>query len=98
LADLINAVRAELEAAAVNARHRRLQLEVQEAQIEVEVVAKATRGAEGGLKIWVVNVGAKGDKTSGETQKVTLKLSAVTPDGSKFRVSDVSPAPVDQTQ
>jgi Trypsin-co-occurring domain 2 len=97
LADLVNAVRAELETAAVNARGMQLQFEVQDVQLEVEVVASGTREAEGGLKLWVVNVGATGSKTSSATQKVTLKLGAVTADGRKFHVSDVSATAINRT-
>ena len=94
LADLVNAVRAQLETAAVNARGQQLQFEVQDVQLEVEVMTTGTREAEGGLQVWVLTVGAKGSKANAATQKVTLNLSAVTPDGTKFHVSDVSPKPI----
>jgi hypothetical protein len=94
LADLINAVRRELETAAINARDQRLQFEVQDVQLEAEVMTTGTREAGGGLQIWVVNLGAKGSKANAATQRVTLKLGAVTPDGSKFRVSDLPSKPI----
>jgi hypothetical protein len=93
LADLVNAVRAELETAAVNARGQQLQFEVQDVQLEVEVTTTGTREAEGGLKVWVLTVGAKGSKANAATHKVTLNLTAVTSEGTKFRVSDVSSKP-----
>jgi NTP-dependent ternary system trypsin peptidase co-occuring protein len=94
LADLVNAVRAELETAALSARNQQLQFEVQDVQLEVEVMTTGTREAGGGLQVWVVTVGAKGSKANAATQKVTLNLSAVMPDGTKFRVSDISSAPI----
>ena len=53
-----------------------------------------TREASGGIQIWVLTVGAKGSTANAATQKITLKLTPVTPDGSKFRVSDMSPEPI----
>ena len=96
LADLVNAVRAELETASVNARNQQLQFEVQDVQLEVEVMTTGTREAGGGLQVWVLTVGAKGSKANAATQKVTLNLSAVTRDGTKFRVSDISSKPTRQ--
>jgi hypothetical protein len=94
LADLVNAVRAELETAAIRARDQELQFEVHDVQLEVEVATTGTREAEGGLKVWVLAVGARGSKAHGDTHKVTLNLNAVTADGSKFRVSDLSSVPI----
>jgi NTP-dependent ternary system trypsin peptidase co-occuring protein len=96
LADLVNAVRAELESASIEARTQKLQFEVKDVQLELEVATTGTRTAEGGLKLWVVTIGGKGSKENAATHKVTLNLSAVTADGTKFRVSDVSEQPIRQ--
>jgi hypothetical protein len=90
LADLIEAVRGELETAALKAVDHRLQFEVQDVQLEVEIATTGTKGAEGGIKVWVVNIGAKGSKSNANTQKVTLSLGPVAPDGTRFKVSDVT--------
>jgi hypothetical protein len=90
LADLIDAIRAELEAAAVNARDRQLQFEVQDVQLEVNVTTTGTREAEGGLKVWVLTIGASGSRANMASHKVTLSLGAVAPDGARFQVRDVS--------
>jgi hypothetical protein len=94
LADLVDAIRAELETAALNARDQQLQFEVQDVTLEVEVTTTGTRKAEGGLKVWVLTIGAGGSKTNAAGHKVTLNLSAVTADGSKFKVRDLSSKPV----
>jgi hypothetical protein len=94
LADLIDAVRGELEAAALNAVDQKLQFEVQDVQLEVEIATTGTKGAEGGIKVWVVNIGAKVDRSDANTQKVSLKLGPVSPDGTKFKVSDVTAKPI----
>jgi hypothetical protein len=96
LADLVDAIRGELETAALNARGQKLQFEVQEVQLEVDVTTTGTREAKGGLQVWVLTVGAKGSKSNAASHKVSLKMNAVTPDGSKFRVSDISAKPIRQ--
>ncbi|HLK79217.1 MAG TPA: trypco2 family protein [Streptosporangiaceae bacterium] len=94
LADLIDAIRAELQKAAEHARDQQLQFEVQDMTLEVEVTTTGTREAKGGLKVWVLTIGAGGSRANKDAQKVTLNLSAVTPDGSKFRVRDLTSKPV----
>ena len=86
----MDAIRGELQTAAVNARDQQLQFEVQDITLEVEVTTTGTREAKGGLQVWVVSIGAGGSKAKTAAQKVTLNLNAVTADGSRFRVSDVS--------
>jgi hypothetical protein len=94
LADLVDAIRGELETAALNARDQQLQFEVKDIQLEVEITTTGTREGGGGLKIYVLTLGGKASKSNASSQKVTLNLSAVTPDGSKFKVSDLSSEPV----
>jgi len=94
LADLIDAVRAELQVAAEHGRGQDLQFEVQDVHLEVEVTTTGTREAEGGVKVWALTLGAKGSKSNAAAHRVTLNLGAVTADGTKFRVSDVLPKPV----
>ena len=67
---------------------------MQDVQLEVEIATTGTKGAEGGIKVWVVNIGAKVDRSDANTQKVTLKLGPVSPDGTKFKVSDVTAKPI----
>lgn len=97
LTDLIDAVRAELESAAFNARDKELQFEVQDVQLDIEVTTTGTRESEGGLRVWVLTMGAKGSKADTATHRVTLNLSAVTKAGTKFRVSDLSSRPIRRT-
>lgn len=89
LADLVDAIRRELQTAAFDARDQELQFEVQDVQLEVEITTTGTREGGGGLKVYVLTLGAKGSKSNASSQKVTLNLSAVTADGSKFRVRDM---------
>ena len=68
---------------------QQLQFEVQDVQLEVEITTTGTREGGGGLKIYVLTLGAKGSKSNASSQKVTLNLSAVTADRSRFRVRDM---------
>ncbi len=72
LADLIDAVRDEMEEAAVRARRSRLQFEVQEVGLELEVATTGTKGVDGGLKLWVLTAGAKASRQNAATQKVSI--------------------------
>lgn len=94
LADFVNAARAELEAAAVKARDHQLQFEVQDVQLEVEVTTTGTREVDGGVKVWVLTIDGKGSRANTAAHKMTLNLSPVTAEGTKFRVSDVSAWPI----
>jgi Trypsin-co-occurring domain 2 len=92
-ANFVNAVRAELGAAAVKARDQQLQCAVQDVQLGVEVTTTDTREVDGGMKVWVLTIDGKGSRANAAARKVTLNLSPVTAEGTKFRVSDVSARP-----
>jgi hypothetical protein len=94
LADLIDAVRGELEESASRALNQDLQFEVQEVNLEVEVVTTGTREGQGGLQIWVLTLGAKGSKSNAATHKITLKMNAVGPGGTRYQVKDSTSGPV----
>ena len=94
LADLIEAVRHELQAAADRAATEPLSFEVEDVELQVDVVASGSREAEGGIKLWVVNLGGKGTTSYSNTQTVTLRLSASGPDGTRWRVTDDQGRPV----
>lgn len=96
LSDLIEAVRVELRAAAFDGRDSDLQFEVQDVTLQVEIAATGTKGVDGGVKLWAVNLGGNASKSNTSTQTVTLKLGAVNSSGSRFRVSDLSSKPVRQ--
>jgi len=94
LADLIDAVRDELQRAADRATTKKLQFEVQDVSLEVEVTTTGSREAEGGIKLWVLNLGAKGSRANTNGHKVTLHLTAEGSGGTRLRVSDSAPRPV----
>lgn len=88
LADLIDAVRVELEAAALKGREQQLQFEVQDIELDVEITTAGTREGSAGLKIYVLSLGAKASRSDTSAQRVKIKLGAVTAEGKKYKVSD----------
>jgi Trypsin-co-occurring domain 2 len=93
LADLIDAVRGQLEAAARNGNGRDLQFEVQEVNLEVDVTTTGTREGQAGVQVWVLTLGAKGSKSNAATHKVTLKMNAVGPGNTRYKVKDSTSGP-----
>ena len=90
LSDLIEAVRKELQVAALAAKGSELQFEVDDVTLEVQVTATGSRDVEGGVKLWAVNLGGRASKSDASMHTVTLKMTAVTAGGNRFRVSDLS--------
>jgi NTP-dependent ternary system trypsin peptidase co-occuring protein len=75
LVQAIDALRAQLTAAVERSRGQRVQFELGEVEIEFTVSLSRDAKAEGGVKIWVLSLGASGARSSAAVQrlKVTLK-------------------------
>jgi hypothetical protein len=97
LADLIHAVRLELQEAADRAANEQLKFEVGEVDLQVEVLSTGSRDVEGGIKLWVLNVGGKGTRTQSNAHTVTLHLTASGPEGTRLKVEDEPKRPVRRT-
>ena len=94
LAELVDAVRRELESAHALARDEPLQFEVGDVELDLEITTSRSREGSAGLGIWVVNLGGKLNRGNTATQRVKIKLAAVGPDGARYKVSDAASAPV----
>ena len=93
LADLIDAVRAELQNAAEAARtEQRLLLVVPHLYGHVEITTTGSKEVSGGLKIYVFTGGGKATKSDTAVHRVKLKLGAVDREGNKYKVSNVRDA------
>ncbi len=59
-------------------------------KVTVEFTGEVSKtvGAGGGIRFWVVNADAKGERGSGASQKVTVELIPQSPDGASYQVSD----------
>ena len=64
-------------------------------KVSVEFAGEVSKtvGVGGGVKFWVVNADAKGERASGASQKVTVELIPQSPDGTSYQVSDGVNAP-----
>ena len=96
LADVVEALRAELSEAMARARGQEIQFPVGEIQVEFQI--GVTREAEGkaGLKVWVLELGAGASYTRESVQKITVSLEPpVTADGQSVKVHrDLDSKPV----
>lgn len=74
LAEAIGRVRAELEDARVRGEGQELRFRLTEVTLEFAVELTREAGAEGGIKVWVVSVGAKGGVSSAHTNTVRVSM------------------------
>jgi hypothetical protein len=78
LAEAIDQVRKELIEAQLKGKKESLQFRMGEVKLEFAVELAREGGGEAGVKLWVVNVGAKGTVTSTKTHTVTVTMSPQT--------------------
>ena len=87
LADFIDALRAELRAAAL-AKDPQLQFNVGPVTVEFTLMTHREGGGKAGVRFWVVEAGASASVANESTQKVTLALTPVTASGEAWQVAD----------
>lgn len=75
MAEAIEALRVELGAAADAAKGKDLRFEVGRVNVELEVVSERVTQGSGGLKFWVVELGAQRSRSDGRTHRVTVELT-----------------------
>jgi hypothetical protein len=103
LAEAVAALRKELTSAMTAGAGERVRFELGTVEMEFQLELAKERGAEAGVKFWVVTLGGKGSTTSGSTHRVSLQLTPKGPDGGALGlISDTdvdpslpSPAPAD---
>jgi hypothetical protein len=77
LADAIELVRSELQEARERGGASPLAFASGPVELEFEVVFDTTASADTGIRVWVVSLGAKGEVSRGETQRLKVTLSPV---------------------
>jgi Trypsin-co-occurring domain 2 len=77
LADAVELVRSELQEARERGASSSLAFVPGPVELEFEVVFDATAGADAGVRVWVVSLGAKGEVSRGQTQRLKVTLSPV---------------------
>lgn len=88
LADFVAGLRAQLHQAQQQADPR-MPIEVGPVTVEFTVLSRQEGEGHAGVKFWVVDAGVKGTTAKEATQKVTLQLQPLAPDGSRARIRDV---------
>ena len=76
LVETIDALRSELAAAVKKAQGQEIQFPIGSVQLEFQVGVTWDAEAKGGVKFWVLELGASGSYANKSVQKVTLNLEA----------------------
>ena len=97
LSDAIGVVREQLIAAQTVSRRavagQVLTFAVGKVVIEFAGEVKKVAGGSGAVKFWVVTADAKGERSSGDSHKVTVELVPQTAQGASFVIADDADAP-----
>jgi hypothetical protein len=89
LADAVKALRAELTSAMAEGADQALRFELGPVEMEFLLEVNREAGGEGGVRFWVVSLGASGSVTHGSTHRVTLQLVPKTSSGGSPLIHDV---------
>jgi hypothetical protein len=76
LVETIDALRSELAAAVEKTQWQEIQFPISSVQLEFQVGVTWDAEAKGGVKFWVLELGASGSYANQSVQKVTLNLGA----------------------
>lgn len=76
LVETIEALRSELAAAVKKAQGQEIQFPISSVQLEFQVGVTWDAESKGGVKFWVLELGASGKYTNESVQKITLNLEA----------------------
>lgn len=79
LAEAIAAVREQLSRAQKEGAAAGLRFRVGPVELEFDVVISQKTGGEGGLKVYVLTLGAKHERTLGSTHRVKVTLQPIDP-------------------
>jgi len=87
LKDLVKQLRLDLQGASEAAEEGVVRFRVECIDLEVRVATKKAGEGEGGIKFYVVSLGASGKKEDEHTQTIRLRLVPESPTGGTFTVS-----------
>ena len=88
LADAVNALRAELSEAMEAGRGQPLQFEVGAVTMDFTVELSADAGAKGGVRFWVVELGASGSVQRKGMHTVSIKTKPRARNGQRALIAD----------
>ena len=87
---MLRTLRRELSASAKEARDEDLQFQLEGVELELKVTMSFAAGAEGGVKFWLVSLGAKSEHSGASTHTFKLRLRPVSAGERELRVADSS--------
>jgi hypothetical protein len=88
LAQAVQDLRQELTSALEEGRGKNLRFKPGQIELELGVEVTMEAGAKGGVKFWVVELGADGKTGRVGTHKLKLSLQPVDKDGHEFLIRD----------
>ncbi|MDP5315596.1 trypco2 family protein [Streptomyces poriferorum] len=88
LAVVVQELRSQLNQAMSDGANDPIKFELGPVELEFEVVVTRERGAEGGLKVSVLSLGAKGTRSRGKTHRMKFVLTPQDSQGQPQRISD----------
>jgi hypothetical protein len=89
LADTIAAVRRELSPAQAAGQGQPVRFRTGPVELEFEVAVTRSGGGEGGVRVWVLTLGGKGERERAATQRIKVTLQPVDPEtGEDARIAD----------
>jgi len=91
LVETIDALRSELAVAVKKAQGQEIQFPIGSVQLEFQVGVTWDSEAKGGVKFWVLELGASGSYANESVQKVTINFEApLDTEGRTVKVTDCS--------
>ena len=94
LADTIAAVRRELSSAQAAGQGQPVQFRTGPVELEFEVAVTRTGGGQGGVQLWVLTLGGKGELEHATTQRIKVTLQPVDPEtGEDAQIADARRGP-----
>lgn len=86
LADAIKVLREQLTTAMLAGKDSELRFAVMELTLDLEVAVTKTAGGQGGIKFWLVEFGAKAERSNAATHRITLTLNPIDAQGKPLKL------------
>ncbi|WP_327188536.1 trypco2 family protein [Streptomyces xinghaiensis] len=87
LSEVVRQLRGQLNQAMADSKDDDVQFELGPVELEFEVAVSRERGTDGGLKVGVLSLGAKGSRSNGTKNRMKLTLTPQNQQGGPARIS-----------
>lgn len=87
VSEVVRQLRVQLNQAMADGQDDDIKFELGPIELEFEVAVGRERGADGGLKVGVLSLGAKGSRSSGSKNRMKLTLTPQDGQGGPTRIS-----------